>query len=299
MRRRQRPLVGRGLLSKKVGAHQRRLAKLLTNRLTVLREHPSPTHARGTKRSNVRDDHSFREAEIPNLDSGLNSDACVTDNSDSEECNEDAAADVPESDDPELAHAGPALSAKHSAEVFDFLLSGYGYCYCSSTASDMGQCKTKKGLRSSGVPHLVQTRSEGAQESPTTRHAFKSIANNAHAQAKPTVSMRYHAMRIDTDSYHIHQRDAMNALPESENQQDAKKQTGTLDDASNALPGQVGYKWPSYSNLIWSRNGEVNLTNQTFEVKAIVRKAIPFSPILCLSTATRISPLVLPGAKRR
>ena len=51
-------------------------------------------------------------------------------------------------------------------------------------------------------------------------------------------------------------------------------------DPSIALPDKdqvtkVEQKWPSYTYLLWSSNGEVNLTAQTFEVKIVVRKAIP------------------------
>jgi len=119
-----KPLVGNALLSEKVSACQGRLDKVSITDMSLAepRGHPTPGPNRAahgqSKPSIAHDDNGCSDAE-QHLDNGWQSGADVSDAEVS--CNEDADADVPESDDPELAGGGPVLlSAKLAAEVRNF-----------------------------------------------------------------------------------------------------------------------------------------------------------------------------------
>ena len=89
-----------------------------------------------------------------------------------------------------------------------------------------------------------------------------------------------HAIWIHTgtNSCDIHQHNAKKALPESDQDNQISRRDSRQPDISKVPSGQGREdeveRWPSFTNLIWSSNGEVNLTSQSFEVKIVVRKAI-------------------------
>ena len=247
-----------------MGDYQIRFDKLLTD---VSEPCGHPTHAaHGQSKSNrsiAHDEDGCSDAETQNVDNDWQS---VADTDPEASGNEDADAEVPESDDPDLTRGGPVLlSAKLAAEVHNFGCSGYRLDIVFIQRPVWVNAKRKDTTSKAPVSHRSQT-----QQLPTARHALKSISNNdAHAEVKPTVRTRHNMMWVFTDSC---QRDANKALPEldKENQISQHNARSAVRQAEGAE-----HRWPSYTNLIWSSNGEVNLTSQTFEVKAVVRKAIP------------------------
>ena len=258
------------------------MGEALTACITESQGHPAHAACGQTK----HDDHDISAAEI---DGGWHSDAQAANISDLDEsCDEDAEAEVPELDDPDLSLVrGQALSAKLVAEVRLHSTFRLG----SGCDSDMEPeqrpvwAKQQKSLKAS--MSLSSNKAQTAQRIPTPRLALESISNTtAHTQATSTVSVKHHVVWGHTNSYHIHQHDAKRLLLELEQEnQDSGRQPSKLVD-SNVLgqgQGDAVEKWPSYTYLIWSSNGEVNLTSQTFEVKAVVRKVIPLMLVRLMS----------------